>query len=824
MAEATQVPDKLDPNVVMHRNITKLESSDFYKQLSPAKKVAVQTKFYNQFVVPAQKSLNYKGDLKEWLKGRAGKLTTSGETSTTEKALGAVGHGTLSFTKPLVKGAEYLADKAGLDTSKARQVSDRIYRRDEDWIEQHYDKHLKDQAIKEVGTFAGQTPALMMGSGILKAIGLTDLLGPGVAQAPKMVQIGSRMLHSAIDGYIFGAATGDDPVKSAEGFALGSELFRPVETYIGKLLGLGGQKLVKETVESATKAVSEKAPEATGEIPAIVTALAGSPKQKINATTIQALNDLTGGNFATSSKAAQEIAIHKLGRLQPAIADELGFINQHIVEAKAAAQTLKQRAMVPEFNKVLTDLEKIDGTPTPKAVAQSVAEKAKNRQIVKRASSKPQVIVPGAASAGSYEFEDNLSKRVGQGLDKLGLGKDKLVWEDRGHKLLFYLNLLLTDQKSLGPSKERNKQFQFLLQHLNDRYKDATLPDLVKMSDNLWTHIEQLTKAGIMEEGKPTRIFRQLELREGESPFGHQVKLLHDAQTKEINDRMDIDAFNKLKEKHGPGAAAATDPNFVGKKYGEHADLLNKLPHEYTGTTQARYNDINGRQTLSHPMLEAGKQLDNLYKNDSHFKNIADASRHYVHNNKVIIDGSRLVTGKEPLFLNSDQMVHGKTIGETTMFNGVKESRRVMSINEAKEHAENLFTAIRETKENNIPKYRGMTFDTAYTSDQKNYKIFRDLKIGDKIDIPLSSFSTKSDIASRFMSESDNMANVILQLKGEHKSLNLKPFNKWSEEEHLTEGAFEVVNTELKDYKKPLGVGKKSDKHLVITIKQIGTF
>jgi len=116
------------------------------------------------------------------------------------------------------------------------------------------------------------------------------------------------------------------------------------------------------------------------------------------------------------------------------------------------------------------------------------------------------------------------------------------------HKLLFYLNLLLTDQKSLGPSKERNKQFQFLLQHLNDRFKDATLPDLIKMSDNLWTHIEQLTKAGIMEEGKPTRIFRQTELRPGESPFGHQVKLLREAQTKEINDRMDADAFKKLKE------------------------------------------------------------------------------------------------------------------------------------------------------------------------------------------------------------------------------------------------------------------------------------
>lgn len=544
-AQVSSTP--LDSRVKMQRNIQKLESSDFYKGLSPAKKVQVQTKFYNQFVKPAFKEGD--SNLKTWLQGRAKKLNESDVTSSTEKAAMAVGHGALSLTKPLVKGLESATGNAD---SPGKRFFDQIYSQDDKWMEQHYDDHLKDTAIKEVGTMVGQIPAIMAGAGFLRGIGLTELLGPGVSSAPKIVQIGARMLHSAAEGYIFGEATGDDPSKSAMGFAVGNELFRPVEKFVGKLLGLGGQKLIKETTDSVTKAVADRAPEATNEVAHIVTGLAGTSKQKIHAATIQALNDLTGGDFVKSSPIAQASAISKLEKQAPGLAGELGFINQNIVEAKAAAVTLKQRAMVPEFNQVLSDLEKIDGTPTPKTVAESVAKKAENRQLVKKASqasSQPAATVPGAASSSSYEFEDNLSKRIGQGLDKLGLGKDKLVWEDRGHKLLFYLNLLLGDQKQLGASKERNKQFQFLMQHLNDRYKDATLPDLVKMSDNLWTHIEQLTKAGVTEEGKPTRIFRQTELRPGESPFGHQVKLLRDAQTHEINERMDQDAFNKLRNK-----------------------------------------------------------------------------------------------------------------------------------------------------------------------------------------------------------------------------------------------------------------------------------
>lgn len=597
-AQVSSTP--LDSRVKMQRNIQKLESSDFYKGLSPAKKVQVQTKFYNQFVKPAFKSGD--SDLKTWLKGRAGKdtrINVEGKVKDVlnysakddaEKVVGAVGSGTMGLLKTPLSFAEKATNLLTPNVAGKKEASDLTkkfiedtYHKDDVWMEQHYDNSIKDSVLKEGGKMIGQIPAFETGGGILKGLGLTDLLVSGEAAKAMgpLARVGGKIVNSAVDGYLFGKMTGDDPLKSSAGFGafgaaggFGGELFSGVQKFVGRMLGVGGEKLVSEMAASTLEAVKSKAAET--EVAPIVAGLAGSQKQKIHASTIQALNELTGGDFVRASDIAKMSAITKLEKIAPDMAGELGFINQNIVEAKAAAVTLKQRAMVPEFNQVLSDLEKIDGTPTPKAVAQSVADKAEKRQLVKVNSKnklvagldkeqlldilsyndpstrgvKPSQVtktVPGAASSSSYEFEDNLSKRIGQGLDKLGLGKDKLVWEDRGHKLLFYLNLLLGDQKQLGASKERNKQFQFLMQHLNDRYKDATLPDLVKMSDNLWTHIEQLTKAGITEEGKPTRIFRQTEIRPGESPFGHQVKLLRDAQTHEINERMDIDAFNRNK-------------------------------------------------------------------------------------------------------------------------------------------------------------------------------------------------------------------------------------------------------------------------------------
>jgi len=98
---------------------------------------------------------------------------------------------------------------------------------------------------------------------------------------------------------------------------------------------------------------------------------------------------LTGGNFVKAPKWRQDQAISKLGKVAPEISGELGFINERIVEAKAASQTLKQRAMIPEFNDLLTKLEKVSGTPAPKAIAESVAKKAENRQLVKRLHRQP---------------------------------------------------------------------------------------------------------------------------------------------------------------------------------------------------------------------------------------------------------------------------------------------------------------------------------------------------------------------------------------------------------------------------------------------------
>ena len=175
-----------------------------------------------------------------------------------------------------------------------------------------------------------------------------------------------------------------------------------------------------------------------------------------------------------------------------------------------------------------------------------------------------------------------MTKRIDAQLDKLGLGKDKVIFEDRGHKMLFYLNLLSTESRTLGPSKERNEEMQALIMHLKDRYSDKPLSELLKMSDAVWQKLDNLTKAGIMKEGEPTRFFRQSHLLPGESPFAHDVDLLQKASK---NEEEDMDA--KLKAAFKKTKSATHDDL--------HKQALNKLypGKNYPDLTNAELSKVN---------------------------------------------------------------------------------------------------------------------------------------------------------------------------------------------------------------------------------------
>lgn len=548
------------PDILMKTKLKEMEGSDVFKNADKAKKLDIYKKFYNTYVVPNNNATKNNLSLYDFTRGHMLKMAGQGGipisdpavTSGTEKFLGGAAHGLETLVEApyrgvqkldqtyedFKKGAQLTSALAGgrvmgpvapeqLTPEKQKVKSDILENysvRDKRWMDTHYDNSFHDLVLKEGGTMAGQLPAFEVTGSFLKSIGLDALMNPELlGKASMLTRMGSRMLYNAANGYLVGAMTMDDPTQTAMGFAAMSEVFRPIEKYVGKILGLGGDALMSQMVKLGKDSAGK---DIAATVSPVTVALAGSNKQKITASTVNMLNEVAGGNFASLDNKAKMEVINKVAKMSPELSNELGAVNKSIVNAKATISINRQRSQVPEFNDIMNKLESFDKTPSGQTVSDSVAKKAENRKIVKQ----PGQIKVGAASADSIEFEDNYSKAVDGTLNKLGLGKDKIQWEDRGHKLLFYLNILMTDNKALGPSKERNKMFNMLLRHLNDRYPNQALPELVKMSDNVWTKLENLTKAGIMNEEGPVRFFRQSELRPGQSPFGHEVQLLHEAQ------------------------------------------------------------------------------------------------------------------------------------------------------------------------------------------------------------------------------------------------------------------------------------------------------
>lgn len=934
---------ELRPDVAMHRAINNVEKSDKYKNATPKQKISMQKWLFQSYVLPARGVSDAANvNLKDYIKGRFTRNTEkdtflADNTSTSDKKIKAVQHGVNTMAEAVYamyqKGNDLFNNtvakdietyKGGFNTGGLKgvfpsdkpihnEVIEKYFKDDKNWMESRYKSsnpwdNAANKIIKESGTFIGQGPAFSLAAGITEGIGLRAILNDGVGmlsgRGGLIARASSAILDKAAEGYLVGVATHDHPLDTAIGFGI---LGPVLDKFVGKLIGVGGVKFVSQSIDHAQSLITKNGVEATS--PSALISMVGTKNQKIGAGMLKMLNELAGGDFGAASQSVKDESIKKLAKAVPELTDKLAALNPTLFEMHVANQTAKWRASVPQANELLSKLEQVSSSSTSQAVTERVNDLTKAENIRSDpkayAQSIREEVVPGAASKDSLEFETNFSRNVDVELGKLGIGKDKIVFEDRGHKELFYLNALLAQAKQKGKlGKAADKQFNFLLRHLQDRYKDAPLSDLIKMSDAVWSKIEMLSKAGYVKEGQPVRIFRQSEFRPGESPFGHEVDLIREsakadekmnsgsinqgkatlapegkerrgsprvnlndpdsireiidmhtmranmlskdlskkgitsAERSELQEAIEIENRKKVEQKNrlaeitqeelerkkgnGPGAASASDPSFVGKVYGKHADLINQtnitgldLELHHKGRTDVPKNDIN-------KILE-------LYKTDPHFKTIADASRHYVHNNEALVDGSRVAIGKEPL--NVYQAKAGKYwASKTTMIDGsVWENPdhsmtkvegfsvpNIIKTEDAIKMVEHLFTAIRETKPIDIPLYRGMSFGSGEMS-VKNYNQFRDLKPGDVVDLPLSSFSHKKITADIFSTTNGDSANsVVLKIEGPHKSLNMQPFNRMPEGEYVTNGAFEVVSS---DYSiRPGG------KILRITIKQKGTF
>jgi hypothetical protein len=439
------------------------------------------------------------------------------------------------YVVPEIFNKEYLTLR---ESGKEQEIDQ--YLKDDKWVaENGYQQSISNKLLRGAGEMTVQIPAFMASDGLLEGLQVPEVLG--MAEATGLKKIASRSIYNAAQGLLVGPTTGEDPLKAARNFGLATLVIEPPMMFLSKLWGWGGGKLLSPMIDNAANAVKTKSVETV--VSPVSTALAGSQKQKISAATVQSLNDLTGGNFYKATDVAKKQALAKLAKAAPELAEQISFIEKNAVGVDAAKDLVRQRASVPQLNDVLAKLEKASGKETHAAVAESLSARAQAQTIVKKGKSVADVlhgreiidpdtgeVVPGAASAKSLEFGDNLSKHIDSQLTKLGLGKDKIQFERRGHKLLFYLNVLMTDNQRLGATKARNKEFQILLQKLQEEFpgEKGRLPNLISASDKVWNDIEQASKAGLMKEGEPFRYFRQ-HSSPGESPFSHEVKLLQQA-------------------------------------------------------------------------------------------------------------------------------------------------------------------------------------------------------------------------------------------------------------------------------------------------------
>ena len=387
------------------------------------------------------------------------------------------------------------------------------------------------------------------------------------------LDVAKKSLWEGANGYLLGTVsegtTGPEEAKKwAEGTAIahvGGLLFKPFSPFLSKLWVWGGDKGVSDGLTKAYDDYMAKV--AHTQTTPVAVAMAGSPAQKMSRAIIEAINAETNGAFWKMPAEARQAVLDKIAKLKPELASEAGAIDKHITKLQAANALVEHRKAIPEFDAFLKQMEGMDGTPTISTIADNVADKerlealykAREKGIseqlkdpsiredikrdVERRVGKPGgvslgrrttdvptgKVVPGTASAKSLEFSQNFSKHVDDRLAELGIGKDKWEFETRGHKLLFFLNVVASETKLNGPSAERSQEAQLLMNQLMQEFPNRNLKELITMSDTLWHKMSMLEQGGFIKSGKPTRIFRQTHLGPGESPFAHEVDLIQKA-------------------------------------------------------------------------------------------------------------------------------------------------------------------------------------------------------------------------------------------------------------------------------------------------------
>lgn len=391
------------------------------------------------------------------------------------------------------------------------------------WFGEHYNDTWKASIVELPGKAVGYGKDLVtmlsaakvvgvLNGGLIGGMGLTEKL----LQAGPKAKIGYEIIKEATTGYLYGKASGESGSKDAAIFGVaggatvaGGSLVK----FLSRLGVAGGTSVLAKSIEAVKTIGAKGVEEASTDKISNVTVKA----------TAKALNETAARMgykdfWEAQAKGKSGDVVVELGKTMHKAGEQAAVHNPDLV-AKEAAKDFKELASNPLGQGLLSVLQK-HGIDPIKETVEHVTKATEAASGITTHHKEFEAV--GAASAHSFEFEENVSKAIKPG---------DFVFESREHKLLAaYARLQNSEGKELG-FKFRDfkgrylKQSTFFVRVLDTlksdpKYAHYSMKELGQIGNRILDHMEAVEKYG-----GDKRIWRQSEFRPGKPRFGHQIEL-----------------------------------------------------------------------------------------------------------------------------------------------------------------------------------------------------------------------------------------------------------------------------------------------------------
>lgn len=365
---------------------------------------------------------------------------------------------------------------------------------------------------RAAGFLEKQAPFIATVEGVGLAGGLlkTEALAESLLGKSAMTTYAYRALKGAAEGYLGMKASGesDRAAKSMAAFGAKFEIGLAALPYLGKLLGIGGPKALKSSVDAVVNSTPE----------AIEKADTKTIRGTVVKATAKALNEVAEHlgfkNFWDAQNKGQAgKVVEGLMALGGQANKEFAVHNPDLVKVQAE-HDLTELAKNPLGGKFLQVLQSNGAKPVEDIVEHVT-------QATKAVSGMPmEKSTVGAAAAKSLEFSDNLTKRI----------QSNIPFEKRTHKFLAALTTLFDEAKSKGGkmSKSDNELFNAIQNQLDQdpEFRSKTLQERLQAGENIHRHIDAIIKEGKVGADGKKRFWRSTVVTPGEvhTPFQRQLE------------------------------------------------------------------------------------------------------------------------------------------------------------------------------------------------------------------------------------------------------------------------------------------------------------